>query len=83
MAALNDCVYRTMYRYRYALLVDVDEYIVPQQHEDYGEMMEKLTSKPSTNGSFLFNVSLAKPVKFGNVAANMDNVGKCKIIQVG
>ncbi|XP_043200057.1 uncharacterized protein LOC122369400 [Amphibalanus amphitrite] len=54
-AALNDCVYRSMYRYRYALLVDVDEYIVPRQHLGYGDMFELLDSRRRANyGSFVF-----------------------------
>ena len=57
-AALNDCLYRTMYRYRYALLVDVDEYIVPRQHADYPAMFELLAGHGRRDyGSFIFKVS--------------------------
>ena len=58
-AALNDCVYRTMYRYKYALLVDVDEYIVPRQHADYRDMFELLAGRGRDSyGSFVFKASL-------------------------
>lgn len=32
-AALNDCLYRSMYRYSYAALVDLDEYIIPRHND--------------------------------------------------
>ena len=57
--ALNDCLYRTMYRYRYALLVDVDEYIVPRQHASYRDMFELLDGRGKAKyGSFIFKVSV-------------------------
>lgn len=31
-AALNDCLYRTMYRFKYVLMIDLDEYIVPHKN---------------------------------------------------
>ncbi|KAI1303587.1 hypothetical protein HDE_02157 [Halotydeus destructor] len=30
-AALNDCLYRTMYKFDYVLLVDLDEYVIPHE----------------------------------------------------
>ncbi|XP_037074156.1 uncharacterized protein LOC119095434 [Pollicipes pollicipes] len=54
-AALNDCLYRTMYRYSYTALVDVDEYIVPRQHADYGQLFDLLGGRGrETYGSYIF-----------------------------
>jgi len=39
-AAINDCMYRNLYRYRYVLCTDVDELIVPASpHRSYTEML--------------------------------------------
>lgn len=32
-AALNDCLYRSMYRYQYVMLVDLDEFIIPRHND--------------------------------------------------
>ena len=37
--ALNDCMYRNMYRYRYIVVVDLDEILVPLQHRSYQQLM--------------------------------------------
>lgn len=57
-SSLNDCVLRTMYLYHYVILLDFDEYIIPREHDNYLEMLEKLEDdnkrirgKP---GSFVF-----------------------------
>jgi len=67
LAALNDCVYRTMYRYRYTMAVDTDEYIVPRQHADYTQMLRQLNRQRVTElqmnvfeseiGAFMFRSS--------------------------
>ena len=39
-AAINDCAYRGLYRYRYVLSTDLDELIVPASpHRDYRQML--------------------------------------------
>lgn len=57
-SSLNDCVFRTMYLFHYVILLDFDEYIIPREHDNYLEMLEKLEEdnkhirgKP---GSFVF-----------------------------
>ena len=40
--ALNDCLYRNMYRYKYAIVIDMDEIIVPQVHDNYDGLVEYL-----------------------------------------
>ncbi|KAF4517267.1 hypothetical protein B566_EDAN008601 [Ephemera danica] len=54
-AALNDCLYRNMYRYGYVALVDLDEYIVPRRNDSLPALLSWL-SRPGTRaaGSFSF-----------------------------
>ena len=40
-AALNDCLYRTMYRYKYLALVDLDEFIVPRLNDTLQELLRQ------------------------------------------
>lgn len=39
-AALNDCLYRSMYRYQYVALVDLDEFIVPRHNDTLNDMIK-------------------------------------------
>ncbi|KAM4019464.1 glycosyltransferase family 92 protein F13G3.3-like [Anomaloglossus baeobatrachus] len=49
LLALNDCVYRNMYRSRYVTLNDMDEIILPRIHKTWDEMMVDLEKKyPNT-----------------------------------
>lgn len=41
-AALNDCLYRTMYRYKYVLMIDLDEYIIPHKNASLRILMTHL-----------------------------------------
>jgi hypothetical protein len=54
-AALNDCLYRNMYRYAYVALVDLDEYIVPRRNDSLPDLLSWL-ARPGTRaaGSFSF-----------------------------
>lgn len=54
IAALNDCVYRNMYKSRYVLLNDVDEIILPVQYPDWKTLMQHLQEQNSQAGIFLF-----------------------------
>ncbi|XP_076366151.1 uncharacterized protein LOC143255023 [Tachypleus tridentatus] len=57
-AALNDCLYRTMYRFRFVLMIDFDEFIVPHKSESLTEMLEVLTkNKPLKTGAYSFQNS--------------------------
>ncbi|XP_041428253.1 beta-1,4-galactosyltransferase galt-1 isoform X2 [Xenopus laevis] len=53
-AALNDCIYRHMYRSKFILLNDIDELIVPALHQDWPEMMDFLQRSNVTADIFLF-----------------------------
>ncbi|XP_039497843.1 uncharacterized protein LOC120455558 [Drosophila santomea] len=44
-AALNDCLYRTMYRYKYLALVDLDEFIVPRYSDTLNDLIGSLNQR--------------------------------------
>ncbi|KAH8281404.1 hypothetical protein KR054_000306 [Drosophila jambulina] len=44
-AALNDCLYRTMFRYKYLALVDLDEFIVPRYSDTLNELIGSLNQR--------------------------------------
>lgn len=55
-AAINDCLYRNMHRYRYLLMIDIDEFIIPHRNSTLVEMLQEFHKKvdPSKAGSFSF-----------------------------
>ena len=40
--SLNDCVYRNMYRYKWAVIIDIDELIVPTTTVQYSTMIQTI-----------------------------------------
>ncbi|XP_061459527.1 uncharacterized protein LOC133373642 isoform X2 [Rhineura floridana] len=54
ITALNDCVYRNMYRSKYVLLNDVDEIILPIKDADWKSLMQRLQEQNPGRGVFLF-----------------------------
>lgn len=38
-AALNDCLYRTMYKYKHVAMIDLDEYIIPYKFDHLNQMI--------------------------------------------
>ncbi|XP_048368095.1 uncharacterized protein LOC125441530 [Sphaerodactylus townsendi] len=56
--ALNDCVYRNMYRSKYLLLNDVDEIILPIKYPDWKTMMHNLQGQHPTAAVFFFESHL-------------------------
>ncbi|XP_060106597.1 uncharacterized protein LOC132580007 [Heteronotia binoei] len=54
VTALNDCVYRNMYRSKYVLLNDIDEIILPIQYPDWKSMMQTLRNQHPDAAVFLF-----------------------------
>ena len=38
-ASLNDCMMRNWYRYKYIILLDFDEFIIPRMHSNYTSML--------------------------------------------
>ncbi|RWS26278.1 hypothetical protein B4U80_00416 [Leptotrombidium deliense] len=43
-AALNDCLYRTMYSFKYVLMIDLDEYIIPHIDSNYFQLISRINS---------------------------------------
>ncbi|KAL5278665.1 hypothetical protein ACFFRR_003350 [Megaselia abdita] len=41
-AALNDCLYRNMYRYKYLALVDLDEFIIPRHNNTLNDLLNRV-----------------------------------------
>ena len=44
-AALNECLYRNMNKFKYLMFVDFDEFIVPQQNRTIPEMLAYVDSR--------------------------------------
>ncbi|XP_070699052.1 uncharacterized protein [Pempheris klunzingeri] len=53
LTTLNECIYRSMDRSRYILLNDIDEIIMPYQHNDLMSLMNKLQQQHPKTGVFL------------------------------
>lgn len=56
-ASLNDCLYRTMYRFKYVAMIDLDEFLVPHLDDDLKMLLKRLTSLPMARdraGAFSF-----------------------------
>ena len=41
-ASLNDCMMRNVYRYRYTVVVDFDEIIIPRLHDNYTHLIRHI-----------------------------------------
>ncbi|XP_013926501.1 PREDICTED: UPF0392 protein F13G3.3-like [Thamnophis sirtalis] len=54
LATLNDCVYHNMFKSRYLLMIDPDEFILPVKDADWKSLMERLEKEHPGIGVFLF-----------------------------
>ncbi|XP_054854148.1 uncharacterized protein LOC129342417 [Eublepharis macularius] len=54
ITALNDCIYRNMYKSKYVLLNDMDEIILSEKYPDWKTMMQDLQSQHPEAAVFLF-----------------------------
>ncbi|KAF3693369.1 Beta-1,4-galactosyltransferase galt-1 [Channa argus] len=52
--ALNDCVYRYMYKSRYVALHDIDELILPQSVKSWSELLPILEGKYGADKCYMF-----------------------------
>ncbi|XP_053990572.1 uncharacterized protein LOC128882829 [Hylaeus volcanicus] len=50
-AALNDCLYRSMYKYEYVALVDLDEFIIPRHNDTIIDLIRWMTSRINTKST--------------------------------
>ncbi|XP_074517618.1 uncharacterized protein LOC141783920 isoform X1 [Sebastes fasciatus] len=53
LTTLNECIYRSMDRSRYVLLNDIDEIIMPYQHNNLMSLMDMLQQQHPNTGVFL------------------------------
>ncbi|XP_043999533.1 uncharacterized protein LOC122846565 [Gambusia affinis] len=53
LTTLNECIYRSMERSRYVLLNDIDEIIMPYQHDNLTSLMDELQKQHPEVGVFL------------------------------
>ncbi|XP_069465458.1 beta-1,4-galactosyltransferase galt-1-like [Ambystoma mexicanum] len=54
ISTLNDCMYRNMYKSKFISLNDIDEIILPFEHQDWGSMMVTLQQQNPKATAFLF-----------------------------
>uniref|UniRef100_A0A8C5Q126 Glycosyltransferase family 92 protein n=1 Tax=Leptobrachium leishanense TaxID=445787 RepID=A0A8C5Q126_9ANUR len=52
LATLNDCIYRNMYKTKYVLVNDVDEIIMPRQHDNWECLIDSLQRQHKDVGVF-------------------------------
>ncbi|KAK0172849.1 hypothetical protein PV328_006116 [Microctonus aethiopoides] len=50
-AALNDCLYRSMYKYEYVALVDLDEFIIPRHNDTIIQLIRWMTSRMNSKST--------------------------------
>ncbi|XP_028996032.1 beta-1,4-galactosyltransferase galt-1-like isoform X2 [Betta splendens] len=62
LVALNECIYRSMERSRYVLLNDIDEIIMPYQHDNLTSLMDTLQPQHPNTGVFIIQ-ALVYPKK--------------------
>ncbi|XP_063288968.1 uncharacterized protein LOC134573263 [Pelobates fuscus] len=64
-AALNDCIYRNMYRSKYIALNDIDELILPARHKNWNELVDYLQHSNPDASVFIFENHVF-PISFVN-----------------
>ncbi|KAK6745758.1 hypothetical protein RB195_012087 [Necator americanus] len=65
----NDCLYRHIATHRYILILDIDELIVPLQHENYAELLATIESTKSIDQ--ISSLSFSNVFKFPAKAVDM------------
>ncbi|XP_031165628.1 uncharacterized protein LOC116057354 [Sander lucioperca] len=65
LTTLNECIYRSMDRSRYVLLNDIDEIIMPYQHNNLMSLMGMLQQQHPNSGVFLIENHIYPKKPFG------------------
>ncbi|XP_058015370.1 uncharacterized protein LOC131186117 [Ahaetulla prasina] len=73
IAALNDCVYYNMFKSKYLLLIDPDEFILPMKDEDWKSLMERLEKEHPGVGIFLFENQVFRRTVFSETPFNFSS----------
>ncbi|XP_069187451.1 uncharacterized protein [Procambarus clarkii] len=60
----NDCIYRNIYRYKFVLLLDIDEVIMPKTAEDWESLMEQVAPGAMTTNNYTHASYCARNVYF-------------------
>ena len=50
--SMNDCIYRNMYRYKWAVVIDVDEVIMPRQDHNLSAMIARISHANHLDDAF-------------------------------
>lgn len=53
-AALNDCLYRGMYKHKYLAFFDFDEFLIPNKHKNLIDLMQEMEKNESYLASLTF-----------------------------
>ncbi|EDW57756.1 uncharacterized protein [Drosophila virilis] len=85
-AALNDCLYRTMYRYKYLALVDLDEFIVPRYTDTLNDLLSSLnqrfrnrnTGAYSFQNAFYYLQFADDPLASSGISGGSDQLGSVR-----
>ena len=70
-AALNDCLYRNMYKFQYLMLIDFDEFVIPRHNRTIPEMLhfvdeQKAKGAIASSGGGSPSLSRIKSSKLSN-----------------
>ena len=65
-AALNDCLYRNMNSFKYLMLIDFDEFIIPHQNNTLIDMILNINSQPLVQAGKTVNPLLTSSYSFQN-----------------
>ena len=66
LLAINDCLYRSMHKFKYVAFNDIDEFIVPHRHGNWTDMMRhietSLTGDNKTYSGYSFQSAFFDPL---------------------